>query len=419
MSSLAYAALWGFVFAVPWERVIVLPGVSIMTRVTGALAMGLALLAILVSGRFRRWRGFQVWALLFVIWAGIVVWMLGMQTIPKKLYTFVQLFLVVWMVWELAPTAKRQLGLLAAYVLGAYVGALGTLLLYHSKAGAMQRFAAGGGDPNSLAMTLSLGIPMAWYLSMTSQRPLMRWVCRAYLPLALVAIGLTGSRGGMLDCMVSLLIIPMTVSLSPKRLAMSAAMVGLSGALAIAYIPEQLVQRFATTGTEVEDARFGGRFKLWVAGVNAFAQRPLMGYGVATYKLAITPQLGSAAQVAHDSFLSVLVEEGLVGLLLYLLMFLSVYLAILRLPRFPRRFALVLFATLVTAMLPLTWEDEKEVWLVSAMLFGMSSMVGAGLSGAASPGGSRTAPIGRRPPAALSTERLATSGRIRNRDGTD
>jgi O-antigen ligase len=195
-------------------------------------------------------------------------------------------------------------------------------------------------------------------------------------------------------------------------------MVGLSGALAIAYVPEQLVQRFATTGTEVEDARFGGRFKLWVAGVNAFAQRPLMGYGVATYKLAITPQLGSAAQVAHDSFLSVLVEEGLVGLLLYLLMLLSVYLAILRLPRFPRRFALVLFATLVTAMLPLTWEDEKEVWLVSAMLFGMSSVVGAGLSGATSPDASRTAPIGRRPPAALSTERLATSGRIRNRDGT-
>jgi hypothetical protein len=48
----------------------------------------------------------------------------------------------------------------------------------------------------------------------------------------------------------------------------------------------------------------------------------------------------------------------------------------------------------------------------------MSSMVGAGLSGATSPDASRTAPIGRRPPAALSTERLATSGRIRNRDGT-
>jgi O-antigen ligase len=416
MTSLAYAGLWAFVFAVPWERVIVLPGISVMTRATGALAMGLTLLTILISGRFRRWRGFHVWALLFVIWAGVVVWMLGMQTIPKKFYTFAQLFLVVWMVWELASTAKRQLGLLVAYVLGAYIGALGTLLLYHSKAGAIQRFAAGGGDPNSLAMTLSLGIPMAWYLSMTYQRPLVRWVCRAYLPLALVAIGLTGSRGGMLDCMVSLLIIPMTVSLSPKRLAMSAAMVGLSGALAIAYVPEQLVQRLASTGTEVEDARFGGRFKLWVAGVHAFAQRPLMGYGVSSYKTAITPELGSAAQVAHDSFLSVLVEEGLVGLMLYLLMFLSVYLAILRLPHFPRRFALVLFATLLTAMLPLTWEDEKEAWLVPAILFAMASVQGAALGGAEPRSAPRAAFVGRSPLVARPPERLTSARRIR-RDG--
>jgi O-antigen ligase len=168
----------------------------------------------------------------------------------------------------------------------------------------------------------------------------------------------------------------------------------------------------------VEDARFGGRFKLWVAGVHAFAHRPVMGYGVASFKTAITPELGSAAQVAHDSFLSVAVEEGLVGLLLYLLMFLSVYLAILRLPSFPRRFALVLLATLVTAMLPLTWEDEKEVWFVTATLFAMASMQGAALSGAASRAAPRAAPIGRPPLIARSTERLASSGRIRNRDGT-
>ena len=415
MTALAYAALWGFVFAVPWERVIVLPGVSIMTRATGALALGLALFALLVSGRFRRWRGLHVWGLLFVIWCGVVVWMLGMQTIPKKFYTFVQLFLVMLMVWELAPTAKRQVGLLVAYVFGAYVAALGTLMLYHSKGAELQRFAAGGGDPNSLAMTLSLGIPMAWYLSMTTQRPLLRWICRAYLPLALLAIGLTGSRGGMLDCMVSLLIVPMTISLSPKRLAMSVAMVALSGALMIAYVPDKIVQRLATTGSEVEGERFGGRFKLWVAGVHAFAQRPIMGYGVSTFKLAITPQLGSAAQVAHNSFLSVVVEEGLVGLMFYLLMLLSVYLAILRLPRFQRKFALILFVTLVTAMMPLTWEDQKEVWLVMGLLVAMASVQGAGPNSAVPQAAPRI--VGRPPLAGRSTGRLTSSGRPRDRDG--
>ena len=54
MTSVAYAALWIFVFAVPWERLVMLPGLSIVTRVTGAVALGLTLLAIVISGRVRR-----------------------------------------------------------------------------------------------------------------------------------------------------------------------------------------------------------------------------------------------------------------------------------------------------------------------------------------------------------------------------
>ena len=80
MTSVAYAALWIFIFAVPWERLVMLPGLSIVTRVTGAIALGLTLLAIVISGRVRRWRVFHTAALLFVIWTGFAVWMLRMPT---------------------------------------------------------------------------------------------------------------------------------------------------------------------------------------------------------------------------------------------------------------------------------------------------------------------------------------------------
>ena len=39
--------------------------------------------------------------------------------------------------------------------------------------------------------------------------------------------------------------------------------------------------------------------------------------------------------------------------------------------------------TLVTAMLPLTWEHEKVAWFVMAALVGMSSLPVSGPSGAA------------------------------------
>jgi O-antigen ligase len=400
MSRIAYGALWLFVLAVPWERIIALPGLYIITRATGALALLLSLLAIVVSGRFRRWRGFHTAALLFVAWTGLGVWIIGMPKVPNKLYTFVQLFSVVWMMWELTTTRRRQLGLLLAYVLGAYIASFATLILYRNEAALLRRFAAGGADPNSLAMTLSLALPMAWYLGMRSERPLVRWLGRAYMPIGVLSVALTGSRGGMLACLVALMIVPLTMTLSPGRLATTVCMLVLSGALAIAYVPDKIVQRLATTGTEVQDARFGGRFKLWVAGFRAFADKPVMGYGVSSFKQTITPQLGSAAQVAHDSFLSVAVEEGLVGLVFYLWMLLAVFLSLLRLPRIERRFALVLFAVLVTALLPLTWEDQKDAWVVMAILVGMGPLWAYGTGGSRAEGGaSRLATVETVPPA--------------------
>jgi O-antigen ligase len=398
MTSVAYASLWIFIFAVPWERLVVLPGLSIVTRVTGAIALGLTLLAIVISGRVRRWRVFHTAALLFVIWTGFAVWMIEMPKIPQKYYTFVQLFLVLWMMWELGSTASRQRGLLAAYVLGAGVPAIATILLYIREAGVLRRFSAGGADPNSLGMTLALGIPIAWYLSLTATRPLYRWLWRAYLPLAMFATVLTGSRGAMIATMVALLIIPLTTSLSPGRLVAAIALLALSGALIVAYAPERVVERLGTTGSNVESLSFGGRFTLWKAGIHAFGYRPMMGYGVGGFVRAISPELGSRALVAHNSFLSVMVEEGLVGLMFYLAMLWSVFSSILRFPWLERRFGLVLLATLGTAMMPLTWEDNKTAWFVMAALIGMSPFH---FIRPRVPGGQvfvrRTAPVARRP----------------------
>jgi O-antigen ligase len=201
--------------------------------------------------------------------------------------------------------------------------------------------------------------------------------------------------------MVSLLVIPLTMSLSPGRLAAAIGLLGLSGALVVAYVPDKIVKRLSTTSASVEDLNFGGRFTLWKAGVHAFAAKPIMGYGVGAFVRAITPELGSAALVAHNSFLSVLVEEGLVGLWLYMTMLLSVFFSVLRFPRLERRFGLVLLATLGTAMLPLTWEHQKAVWFIMAALIGMSSLQVSGPSGAVrQPLLRRTVPVGRPPMAA-------------------
>jgi O-antigen ligase len=246
-------------------------------------------------------------------------------------------------------------------------------MVFRRQTGSSYRFAAEGFDANDLAAALALALPMAWYLGSVHSQPLLRWLCRAYVPVGLVAIGLTGSRGGMLATIVALLIIPLTMTrLSPGRLVTGIAVLLISGAVAVAYIPETTVQRLATTSSDVQQGHLGGRLKIWVAGVHAFAQRPMFGHGTAGFRTAIGPFLPANPQVAHNSFLSVLVENGILGLALYGLMFIAVLRAVLKLGPLDRRFSLVLLATLGVVMIPLTWEDQKPVWFILAALIGLA-----------------------------------------------
>jgi len=402
MTTIAFASIWLFCFVIPWEGVIRISGVSVASRAAGALALGCTLFAVLFSGRLRRWQGLQIAALIFVLVAGAELLLLHIPKLPQKYWTFPQLFLVLVMIWEVARTRGRLLSLLFAYVMGCYLAAFQTMWIYRQTGGSLRRFAAGNVDPNDLAMTMALALPMAWYLAQAYHKPILRWICRGYLPVGVLALGLTGSRGGLLCGMFALTIVPFTMTrLTPGRMVMTISLIFLSGVLAAVYVPEKIVQRLATTSTEVEDLSLGGRFRLWKAGMKAFAEAPLMGYGTGGFIRAITPTLGSGAQVAHNSFISVLVEEGLIGLILYLLMFLATYRAVRRLPLLERRFGLVLLATVIVAMSPLTWEDRKSVWVVLAILVGLSAALrtvpGAGQAVPAPAGPLLGRPITRRP----------------------
>ncbi len=399
MVSVPYAFLWLFVFSLPWQGIIRIGNMAVVGRLLGAVALACALLAVVVNGRFRRWHLFHVSALLFVIWCAFGLFYHGMAQVPLKFWTFVQLLAVVWMIWELAPSAPRVRGLLAAYLLGSYVVAIQTVLLLRSGQ-ALHRFAAGNVDPNDLAMMMALALPTGWYLGITTPRPVCRWIARGYLVVGLLAVILTGSRGAMVTALFGLLIVPLTMTkLSPGKAAAAIALLAIAGALTVTYVPDRIVQRLETTGSEVEDASLGGRFTLWHAGANAFLRQPLLGYGTSGFISAIKPKMGPRAQVAHNSFLSLLVETGLIGFLLYTTMMVTVLLSVRRLPPLERRYGVVLFITLCVAMSPLTWEDVKAVWFTFAALLGLAyayDLRSGSVYAGREPRGA-TLPAGRRP----------------------
>jgi O-antigen ligase len=373
MTSLAYAALWIFIFTMPWENLIVIHGIGAISKLAGMLAAALAGLAVLVSGRFRRLHTFHMAALLFLGWVGCGVLVFNNEPeLPLKTYTYAQLVLVLWMIWELAPTPKRALGLFTAYVAGAYITAVNTIIVYRDRAALQRRFSIENFDPNDLAMTLALSLPMAWYLGMTYRQPLLRWFCRAYVPVGIFALMLTGSRGGMIAGTVGLLVVPLTMTrLSPGKFAVALFLIAASGAIAVAYTPQTVVERLASTRTQIQGGELGGRMTIWRAGAEAFVKRPLVGYGTGAFQGALRRVLGYP-RASHNSYLTVLVEQGLVGFVIYAWMFFAVLLAVLNLPILEKRFALVMLATLSVAMLPLSWEDQKPAWFTLAAVLALA-----------------------------------------------
>jgi O-antigen ligase len=407
IGSAAFALLWCFIFVLPWDVLADLPVVGSIPRVVGLAASAVGMLHILTRRRIRPLTWFHVFAMLFVLWAGVTgLWSVDPDATRELVVTYLQLVVLVWLLWEIAGSPERQRALLQAYVLGAGIAALVTIHNYLSGSNFAlstdTRFAALNQDPNELGLTLALGIPMAWYLSLLAPRARTRWLWRLYLPAAIAAILLTASRGAAAATLVALAIVPWTHA----RLG-AGAKVGLSALaagtllIAISFIPDTSMERLASAGADIESGYFGGRGLIWKAGLQVAQEHPLLGIGAGAFQVAVEPAIHQE-MVAHDVPLSILVSDGAVGLCLFLAMIAAAVRPLRRLPQLQRRFSLVLLLTLALGTLSLSWDNRKPFWFV----LGFVALQAAQL-GARRPGVGRRHPPHARAPAGQERTELA------------
>lgn len=374
MSRAAFWTLWCFVFVLPWDKFIVVPALGSIPRIVGLVASAVGVLHVLARRRVRSLSAFHVFAILFVLWAGVsTFWSIDPQATRVRFLTYLQLAVLAWLIWETAWSTERQRALLQAYVLGVSVAAGVTVQRYLAGVPMVgefdtTRFSALSFNVNELGMTLALGLPMAWYLSLSQPRRQWAWVWRVYLPLGITAILLTASRGAFVATLVALLIIPWT--LVHVRLRTRVAFCVLSAGtllLATRFVPDTSLARIQTIRSDIEAGYFGGRGEIWAAGLQAAQERLFVGAGAGAYGAAVESSL-NFAWGAHSVPLAILVENGLVGLLLLLAAVAAVMKHLSHLPSLERRFSIVLLLTLAVGSLTLEWEDRKQFWFVLGVL---------------------------------------------------
>jgi O-antigen ligase len=380
LGKLAFGSLWLLVFAIPWEDAVTISGLGTSARLVGIVAAGLGVLAIIESGKVRRPApGHIVMALFVLLAAASHLWSLYPEGTSVQIVSYIQLLLMVWLIWELAPRAAGQLKLMQAYVLGTFVSGIDTVYLFltHQES-AYQRYAGAGLDANDLGLMMALSIPISYYLLLQAKGK-MAWIYRLQLVLAGTTIVLTASRGAALASIVALAIIPLTSASLPARrkIAVLLTMVSVICA-AVLFAPETSWERLSTAPSELEHGTLTGRTVIWTAGWEIFRAHPFLGIGANAFRpivsrvlaepIRLDQQAYPPAPPAHNTFLSVLVEQGVVGLIIFCLL-LGVLAASMRtMPVFPRRLWTLSLVVWMVGVSSLTWEMRKPTWLLFGLI---------------------------------------------------
>lgn len=382
LDSLAHASLWVFVLTLPWADEIPTLGDFVIGRWIGLLAVGLGLMRSSVVRSARPLSPIHFWMLAYVAWAVLsVFWTIDLNITVSRAGTYVQLLIATWLIWDLGTKENRVLGLLQAYVLGTALGSISVLFNYWNGAAASSFF-GGGGDSewdtnrftisgfnaNDLGLTLALSIPMAFYL-LTRKKGIgwniFLWM---FLVLCPIAILLTGSRGSILAIAASTVMLPfLMVHMTPARRVACIVIPVAIVAGCVGWVPEGTLERYQTIYDEIQAGTLTHRTVIWTAGLEVFRDNALIGTGAGSYGTAVLNAI-DIPYVAHNTFLSVLVELGVVGAFLFGGLLASICYAAARLPRPEKYFWLAMLLTWAIGVSVLTWEYRKPTWFLFAIL---------------------------------------------------
>ena len=271
----------------------------------------------------------------FLTWAGLsLLWAESASAGLAQMQTYLLVALLIPIVFTAVQSSRDVKAVAGAYVGGATIAAAYGLIATPSASGAqgavnateqLNRIAGTVGDPNVLASVLLVGAILAFALATTQRRsPLLRLLVAGAGILCLAVLVLTFSRGGLIALGAAVLAAPLVsrhkAAIIATGLLVLVCVVAYIGALAPAGAREHIV---ANDGGS-------GRTDIWKIGWRMVEAKPVIGIGVGNFQSSsihyqirpgaatVRTDLADNPSVAHNSFLELLAETGIVGLSLFL-----------------------------------------------------------------------------------------------------
>jgi O-antigen ligase len=231
------------------------------------------------------------------------------------------LFLIVF---AAIRTRDQALWLVAAFVVGALISAAYGLAV-PTTPDAQGRLSGGVGNANETAAALVAGGVLAGALVAALRSPPLRIAALVAVPFCVVGLFLTVSRGGLVALAAALLA---AVAVAGRWRPAILAIVAVAGVVAVGYFASVAPPEARQRVTHVQGGT--GREDVWKVGWRMVEAEPIRGIGAGNFPntsvhyllepgvIARSDFIVDTPKVAHNMYLEVLAETGVIGLALFL-----------------------------------------------------------------------------------------------------
>ena len=192
-------------------------------------------------------------------------------------------------------------------------------------------------DNNDFALALCMSLPMLLHLGLSERRLVLRRTVLAMVPLTVLTIVATHSRGGFLALGCTAMVLAWR---SRNRIG-SFALLGLCLVGGVLFAPQSYIERLSTIRDYEAEGSARARLEAWTVAVRMIESKPILGVGFQKFQEnyrrfdpnAVPGQSDVGTHVAHNSYLQIWAECGTPAFLLYLSLLAWCFLDLWRLRR--------------------------------------------------------------------------------------
>lgn len=307
-----------YALLVPFEAILVVGRGATLVRLVGMLAAAILLLVGLKQKRLVHPPIVAVWWSALILWGALTAaWAVDPDMVMSRLPTAISLLALYLVAVSFRVSAAELSAVCMLTVVGGVATALFGLIFGVGDLEAGQRGTlAAGVNPNGFASSLLPAAALATGALLQLRGFLLRIAALASITVLAAGVYVSVSRAALLALAVILAVLVYRLGIRTQFLLIVLVLGGL-----LVVMPEQFFTR-VTGPLSGTDATGSGRTDIWAIGLTALNEFWLWGAGLSNFTeayglhTAIPPQSG--ARGAHNLYLGMWVELGIVGFLIML-----------------------------------------------------------------------------------------------------